>query len=78
MNIAIHRVVTQKKDVIFQNLNVKTNGVQGLIMVTFEDVPSTKPSTPVKSTYRSKHSKEHIAELENQLKSTKENLQATI
>lgn len=51
LNIAIHRVVTQKKDVIFQNLNVKTNGafqtidlavkpikestMQGLIIVTF-------------------------------------------
>ncbi len=94
LNIGIHRVVTQKKDVIFQNLNVKTNGtyqiidlmvrpikestMQGLIMVIFEDVPSTKPSRPVKSTYRSKQVKEHIAELENQLKSTKENLQATI
>lgn len=94
LNIAIHRVVTQKKDVIFQNLNVKTNGafqtinltvkpikestMQGLIMVTFEDVPSTKPLRPVKSTYRSKQVKEHIAELENELKSTKENLQATI
>ena len=94
LNIAIHRVVTQKKDVIFQNLNVKTNGafqtinltvkpikestMQGLIMVTFEDVPSTRPSRPVKSTYRSKQVKEHIAELENELKSTKENLQATI
>jgi two-component system CheB/CheR fusion protein len=94
LNIAIHRVVTQKKDVIFQNLNVKTNGafqtidltvkpikestMQGLIMVTFEDVPSTKPSRPVKSAYRSRQAKEHIAELENELKSTKENLQATI
>ncbi|SNQ60024.1 chemotaxis protein CheB [Candidatus Methanoperedens nitratireducens] len=94
LNIAIHRVVTQKKDVIFKNLNVKTNGayqtidltvkpikestMQGLIMVTFEDVPSAKPSRPVKSTYRSKQAKEHIAELENELKSTKENLQATI
>ncbi len=94
LNIAIHRVVTQKKDVIFQNLNVKTNGafqtidltvkpvkeptMQGLIMVTFGDVPSTRPSRPVKSTYRSKQAKEHIAELENELKSTKENLQATI
>lgn len=94
LNIAIHRVVTQKKDVIFQNLNVKTNGafqtidltvkpikeptMQGLIMVAFEDVPSTKPSRPVKSAYRSRQVKENIAELENELKSTKENLQATI
>ncbi len=94
LNIAIHRVATQKKDVIFQNLNVKTNGafqiidltvkpikestMQGLIMVTFEDVPSTRPSRPVKSAYRSKQAKEHIAELQNELKSTKENLQATI
>jgi two-component system CheB/CheR fusion protein len=94
LNIAIHRVITQKKEVIFQNLNVKTNGVfqtidlkvrpikeptmQGLIMVTFEEVPSAKPSRPVKSTYRSKQAQEHIAELENELKSTKENLQATI
>ncbi|CAG0959760.1 MAG: PAS domain-containing protein [Candidatus Methanoperedens sp.] len=94
LNIAIHRVVTQKKDVIFQNLNVKTNGafqtidlavkpikestMQGLIIVTFEDVPSTKAPRPVKSTYKSSQVKEHTAELENQLKSTKENLQATI
>ncbi|MFZ3169643.1 MAG: chemotaxis protein CheB [Candidatus Methanoperedens sp.] len=94
LNIAIHRAVTQKKDVIFQNLNVKTNGdfqtidltvkpikestMQGLIMVTFEDVPSTRPSRPARSTYRSKQAKEHIVELENELKSTKENLQATI
>ncbi len=94
LNIAIHRAVTQKKEVIFRDLNVKTNGayqtidltvkpikeptMQGLIMVTFEDVPSAHLSRPVKSTYRSKQVKEHIAELENQLKSTKENLQATI
>jgi two-component system CheB/CheR fusion protein len=94
LNIGIHRVIIQKKDVVFRNLNVKTNGafqtidltvkpikeptMQGLIMVTFEDVPSTKPSRPAKSTYRSRQAKEHIAELENELKSTKENLQATI
>ncbi len=94
LNIGIHRAVTQKKDVIFRDLNVKTNGavqtidltvkpikesaMQGLIMVTFEDVSSAHPSRPVKSTYKSKQAKEHIAELENQLKSTKENLQATI
>jgi len=47
-------------------------------MVTFEDVPSTRPQIPFKSTYRSKQAKEHFAELENELKSTKENLQATI
>lgn len=94
LNIAIHRAVTQKKDVIFQNLNVKTNGsfqtidlsvkpikestMQELIMVTFEDVASTKPARSVKSTYRSREVKVHIAELEDQLKSTKENLEATI
>jgi len=94
LNIAIHRVVTQKKDVTFQNLNVKTNGsfqtidlivrpireltMQGLILVTFEDVSSAKPSKPVKSTSRSRQVKGHIEELENQLKFAKENLQATI
>ncbi|KAB2941501.1 MAG: PAS domain-containing protein [Candidatus Methanoperedens sp.] len=94
LNIAIHRAVAQKKDVIFQNLNVKTNGdfqtidlkvkpvkestMQGLIMVTFEDVPSARSPRPARSTYRSKQAKEHIADLENELKSTKENLQATI
>ena len=94
LNIAIHRAVTQKKDVIFQNLNVKTNGdfqtidlkvkpikestMQGLIMVTFEDVLSARYPRPARSTYRSKQAKEHIADLENELKSTKENLQATI
>ncbi|NJD78841.1 MAG: PAS domain-containing protein [Candidatus Methanoperedens sp.] len=94
LNVAIHRAVTQKKDVTFQNLKVKTNGdfqtidltvkpinesiMQGLIMVTFEDVPSVRPRRPVKSTYRSKQAKEHIAEMENELKSTRENLQATI
>ena len=94
LNIAIHRVVTQKKAVIFNNLNVKTNGayqtidltvrpikestMQGLIMITFEDVSSIKPSRPVKSAYKSKQVKEHITDLENELKSTKENLQATI
>ncbi len=63
LNIGIHRVITQKKDVIFRNLNVRTNGafqtidltikplkeptMQGFIMVTFEDVPSTRPSRPM-------------------------------
>ncbi|NJD53664.1 MAG: PAS domain-containing protein [Candidatus Methanoperedens sp.] len=94
LNIAIHRVITQKKDVIFQDLNVKTNGayqtidltvrpikepeLQGLIMVTFQDVPSPRQSRSVRATYKSKQAKEHIAELENELKFTKENLQATI
>lgn len=93
LNIAIHRALTQKKDVVFRDLNVKTNGafhivdltvrpikestMQGLIMVTFEDVPSPRPSRPVRST-GSKRVKEHITALQNELKSTKENLQATI
>jgi two-component system CheB/CheR fusion protein len=93
LNIAIHRVITQKKDVIFKDLNVKTNGdfqiidlivkpikeltMQGLIMVIFEDVPSI-PSILTKPSYKSMQAKDHIAELENQLKSTRENLQATI
>jgi two-component system CheB/CheR fusion protein len=94
LNIAIHRAVTQKKDIVFRNLNVKTNGaaqiidltvkpikdseMQGLIIVTFEDVPSPKPSRSVRLTHKSKQVKEHIAELESELKSTRENLQATI
>ncbi|HEY9246602.1 MAG TPA: CheR family methyltransferase, partial [Candidatus Methanoperedens sp.] len=94
LNIAIHRAATQKKEVIFRGLNVKTNGaaqtidltakpikgpeMQGLIIITFEDISSPKPSRSVRLTHKSKQVKEHIAELHNELKSTKENLQATI
>jgi two-component system CheB/CheR fusion protein len=95
LNIAIHRAAAQKKEVVFLDLNVKTNGsfqtidltvkpvrehdvMQGLLIVTFEDVTSPRPSKPVRSTSRSKQVKEQVTELQNELRSTKENLQATI
>ena len=38
LNIAIHRAVAQKKDVIFRNLNVKTNGDFQTIDLTVKPV----------------------------------------
>jgi len=93
MNIAIRKAITQKKEVIFKELNVKTNGsfqtvnlivmplvipdMQGLIMVIFEDVPA-KPSKPVKKTYTKTQINKYVADLELELKSTRENLQLMI
>ncbi len=104
LNIGIHRAITQKKDVIFQKLNVKTNStyqtidlkvkpikesmMQGLIMVLFEDYQYTEHTEPAKYSDSTKSNmfestkpnkvKDNITELENELKSTKENLQAII
>lgn len=97
LNIGIHRAITQKKDVIFQKLDVKTDGtyqtidlkvkpikestMQGLIMILFEDVTESQaePSKPVESlSTNSNKVKDNITEMENELKFTKENLQAII
>jgi two-component system CheB/CheR fusion protein len=43
LNAAIHRVITQKKDIVFKDLNVKTNGAfQGVNLVV---KPIVKPET---------------------------------
>ncbi len=93
LNIAIRKAITQKKEVIFKDLNVKTNGsfqtvnlivrplvkpdMQGLMMVIFEDVPG-RPSKPVKKGFTKPQISQHVIDLELDLKSTRENLQATI
>ncbi|MCG7848744.1 MAG: PAS domain-containing protein [ANME-2 cluster archaeon] len=93
LNIAIRNAIVQKKEVIFKELNVKTNGsfqtvnlivkplekpdIQGLVMVIFEDVPG-KPSKPVKKTSTKQEIGNYVTDLEQELKSTRENLQATI
>ena len=95
LNAAIRRVITQKKDIVFKDLNVRTNGtfqtvnlivkpivkpetMQGLMMVIFEDVQTPKLSRSSKKKYTAKQMKEHVTDLEHELKSTKENLHATI
>ncbi len=95
LGIALHTAVTQKKDTIFRDLKVKTNGdvqtinlmvrpiieperLQGMIMIIFEDVPSREVSKPAETTPGSKQAEEYVAELEKELKYTRENLQATI
>jgi two-component system CheB/CheR fusion protein len=93
LNIAIRKAIAQKKEVIFKELNVKTNGsfqtvnlivrplvkpdMQGLMLVIFEDVPG-RPSKPVKKGYTKPQINQHVIDLELELKSTRENLQATI
>ena len=93
LNVAIHKAIAQKKEVIFKELNVKTNGsfqtvnlivrplvkpqMEGLIMVIFEDVAG-RPSKPEKKPFTKQHINKYIADLELKLKSTQENLQATI
>ena len=93
LNVAIRKSIAQKKEVTFKELNVKTNGsfqtvnlivrplvkpdMQGLIMVIFEDVPA-KPSKPVKKTHTKQETNKYVADMELELKSTRENLQTTI
>jgi two-component system CheB/CheR fusion protein len=93
LNIAIRKVITQKKEFVFKELNVKTNGsfqtvnlivrplvkpdMQGLMMVIFEEVPN-RPSKTEKKTYKKPQINQHVIDLELELKSTRENLQATI
>jgi two-component system CheB/CheR fusion protein len=85
--------VLQKKEVIFKELKMKTNGsfqtvnlivrplvkpgIEGLVMVIFEDM-ACRPSKPVKKGYTKQQINQHVIDLEQELKSTKENLQATI
>jgi two-component system CheB/CheR fusion protein len=93
LKIAIHKAIAQKKDAVFKELNVKTNGsfqvinlivrplaepdMQGLIMVIFENVPD-RPSKPVKKGSTKQQTNQHVIDLELELKSAKENLQSTI
>jgi two-component system CheB/CheR fusion protein len=93
LNIAIRKAIAQKKEAIFKDLNVKTNGsfqtvnlivrplvkpdMQGLMLVIFEDVPG-RPSKPVKKGYTKPQINQYVIDLELELKSTRENLQATI
>lgn len=93
LNITIRKAIAQKKDVIFKDLKVKTNGsfqtvnlivrpmvkpgMEGLVMVIFEDIPS-RPSKPVKKGSTKQQINQYVIDLEQGLKSTKENLQATI
>lgn len=93
LNVAIRKTIAQKKEVIFNELNVKTNGsfqtvnlivrplvkpdMQGLIMVIFEDVQG-RPPKPVKKPFTKQHINKYVADLELKLKSSRENLQATI
>jgi two-component system CheB/CheR fusion protein len=93
LNIAIRKAFAKKKEVIFKELNLKTNGsfqtvnlivrpltrpdMQGLMMVIFEEVPG-RPLKPAKKGYTKPQINQHVIDLELELKSTKENLQTTI
>jgi two-component system CheB/CheR fusion protein len=93
LNMAIRKVIAQKKEVIFKDLNVKTNGsfqtinlivrplekpeLQGLKLVIFEEVQG-KPTKPANKKYTKQQVNSHVADLELELKSSRENLQATI
>jgi two-component system CheB/CheR fusion protein len=92
LNIAIRKAIAQKKEVVFKELNLKTNGsfqtvnlivrplvrpdMKGLMMVIFEDVPG-RPSKPLKKDTKPQIN-QHVIDLELELKSTRENLQTTI
>ncbi|MDO8725312.1 MAG: chemotaxis protein CheB [Candidatus Methanoperedens sp.] len=93
LNVAIRKSIAQKKEVTFKELNVKSNGsfqtvnlivrplvkpdMQGLMIVIFEDMPD-KPSKPVKKTHTKQETNKYVANMELELKSTRENLQTTI
>jgi len=93
LNAAIRKVIDRKKEVVFKDLNVKTNGsfhivnlivrplekpdLEGLVLVIFEDVPD-RPLKPIRKGSTKPQINQHIIELEQELKSTRENLQATI
>ncbi len=93
LNIAIRKAIAQKKEVVFKELKLKTNGsfqtvnliirplarpdMQGLMMVIFEDVPG-RQSKPIKRGDAKPQINQHVIDLELELKSTRENLQTTI
>lgn len=93
LNIAIRKVIARKKEVVFKDLNVKNNGsfhtvnlivrplekpdMQGLMLVIFEEVPG-RPSKPLRKGSTKPQINQHVIDLEQELKSTRENLQATI
>jgi two-component system CheB/CheR fusion protein len=93
LNMAIRKVIAQKKEVIVKDLNVKTNGsfqtinlivrplekpeLQGLKLVIFEEVQG-KPTKTLNKKSTKQQANTHVADLEIELKSTRENLQATI
>lgn len=93
LNIAIRKVISQKKEVIFKDLKLKNNGsfqtinlivrplarpdMQGLMMVIFENVPG-RPSKPAKKGSVKPQINTQVIDLELELKSTRENLQTTI
>ena len=93
LSIAIRKAIAHKKEVVFTELNVKTNGsfqtvnlivrplvepdMQGLMLVIFEDVPG-RPSKPVRKGSTKPQINQHVIDLELELKSTREDLQATI
>ena len=93
LNIAIRKAIARKKEVVFKELKLKTNGsfqtvnlivrplarpdMQGLMMIIFEDVPG-RQSKPIKRGDAKPQIKQHVIDLELELKSTRENLQTTI
>lgn len=93
LNIAIRKAIAKKKQVVFKDLNVKTNGsfhtvnlivrplenpdMQGMMLVIFEDVPD-RPKKPIRKGSTKPQINQHVIDLELELKSTRDNLQATI
>jgi two-component system CheB/CheR fusion protein len=93
LNIAIRKVIAKKKEVVFKDLKVKTNGsfhtvnlivkplvkpdIQGMMLVIFEDVPD-RPKKLIRKGSTKPQINQHVIGLELELKSTRENLQATI
>jgi two-component system CheB/CheR fusion protein len=94
MATAIRQATSKKQKIFFENLKVKMNGtdqyinltvkpvteaeaMEGLLIVVFEDVVPLKEFEETKSRSTKKTNK-RIAELEQELRYTKENLQTTI
>ncbi|MCE8429239.1 MAG: chemotaxis protein CheR, partial [Candidatus Methanoperedens sp.] len=94
LNIAIRKATARKKEVIFKDLNVKTNGsfqtvnliVRPLtepenmqgLMVVIFQDVPGRPSNPAKKGDTKSQINQNVIDLELELKSTRENLQATI
>jgi two-component system CheB/CheR fusion protein len=90
LNIAIRKANAQKKEVVFKNLNVKTNGslqtinlmvrplikpdLHGLMIIVFEDVPSI----PTEKGNTKLQTDQYVIDLEQELTSARENLRITI
>ncbi len=94
LKIAIHKAIAHKKEVVFKELNVKTNGSFQIVNLIVKPLlePETmqgliivifenvqsKPTKPVKKGATKQQISQHVIDMELELKSAKENIQTTI